>query len=50
MMRQAGLGRIWAIIVPLALVGAGCKPANEYKPPPAVIIVDRKQRLPFVAV
>ena len=32
MMRRAGLGRIWAIIVPLALVAAGCKPENEYKP------------------
>jgi len=42
MMRQAGLGRIWAralaIMAPLALVAAGCKPENEYKPPPPPVV------------
>jgi RND family efflux transporter MFP subunit len=42
MMRKAGVGRIcWralAIVTPVALVVAGCKPENEYKPPPPPVV------------
>src|SRR5512147_3011834 len=42
MMREAGVRRRWgralAIMVPLALSAAGCKPENQYKPPPPPVV------------